>query len=56
MIATGSVEIDWTKVPETDQTIVCRAFISGAERLFDLMQTSPDLNAEFEAWRKSRNH
>ena len=54
MIATGSVEIDWTKVPETDQTIVCRAFIDGALRLVDLMKTDPALKAEFEAWQKAR--
>ena len=56
MIAIDGIEIDWSKVSETDQTVVCRTLISGAERLFDLMQTNPDLIAEFEAWQKARNH
>lgn len=54
MIATGSVEIEWNKVPEVQQTIVCRAFIDGALRLVDLMKTDPALKAEFEAWQKAR--
>lgn len=56
MIKSGTASVNWDEVPEVKQTILCRAFIKRAEQMFDLMQTNPDLNAEFEAWQKSRNH
>lgn len=52
MIVTGSVELDWNKVPEVEKTTLCRTLYECAERFFE----NPEVQAEFEAWRKARNH
>lgn len=46
MSVTGRAEIEWNKVPEVQQTIVCRAINDGVDRFYK----DPKSLAAFDAW------